>query len=148
LLIDIVALTIAGGLFVIALPNRQGESPRIPAVLCGSNGLSGSGVGISRIGSRRIDFLRRDNEVVVSLPRTSLAGCDFPPTNETATCHSQWCPLVRAQRVVMVRATFANNMASRVGHARHRLLLCISLVPNSEQPSSPEVRAAFGSGLL
>jgi hypothetical protein len=36
------------------------------AVLCGSNGLSGGGVGISRIGSRRIDFLGRD--IVVRLP--------------------------------------------------------------------------------
>jgi hypothetical protein len=33
------------------------REPTIPAVLCGSNDLSGGGVGISRIGIRRIDFL-------------------------------------------------------------------------------------------
>jgi hypothetical protein len=36
------------------------REPAISAVLCGSNGLSGGGVDISRIGIRRIDFLGRD----------------------------------------------------------------------------------------
>jgi hypothetical protein len=54
----------------------------------------------------------------------------IPVTNETATCHCQLCPLVRAQRIVVVRAPVADNMAFGVGRAWHRLLYRISLVPN------------------
>jgi hypothetical protein len=81
------------------------REPKIPAVLRGSNGLSGSCVDISSIGSRRIDFLGRDNEVVVSLPMGTPRGLcldirkssSHPLTNETITCHSRLCPVVRAQ---------------------------------------------------
>jgi hypothetical protein len=44
------------------------EKARDSAVLCGSNGLPGNGVGIFRIGTHRIDSLGRDNERMVSLP--------------------------------------------------------------------------------
>ena len=65
-------------------------------------------------------------------------------TNETTTCPSRLCPVVRPQRVVMVRATLADNMASRVGRARYRLLRRVSLVPDPEQPSAQQVRAVLG----
>jgi hypothetical protein len=67
-----------------------------------------------------------------------------PLTNETATCHSQLYSLVRAQRVVMVRPTVADSMASRIGRAWHRLLRCISLVRNPGGPSTSQVSACLG----
>jgi len=49
------------------------RGPAMAAVLCGPNGLSGGGVGISRIGSRRLDFLGRD--IVVRLPGIPRGLC-------------------------------------------------------------------------
>jgi hypothetical protein len=108
------------------------REPAISPVLCRSNGLSVSGVGISRIGNHRIDCLGCANEMVVSLRRAFPRGrrLHYPLTNETTICLSQLCLLVRAQWAAMVRATVADSMASRVGRAWHRLLLRIFLVRN------------------
>jgi hypothetical protein len=73
LLIGIVALIIAAGLFRDRFAEQIRREPKIPPVLRGSNGLSGGGVDISSIGSRRIHFLGHDN-VVVSLPSRACAS--------------------------------------------------------------------------
>jgi hypothetical protein len=47
----------------------------------------------------------------------------------------------------MVRATVADSMASGVGCARHRLLLRISLVPNSGQQSASQLKGRRDGGI-
>jgi hypothetical protein len=64
LLIGLVALAAAAGPFVVALPNRYGESPRFLQFYAAPMVVSGDGPDISHHWDRRIGCLGHDDESV------------------------------------------------------------------------------------
>jgi hypothetical protein len=122
LLIGVVALVTAGW----AARNRFAEQiqrePAIPAVLCGSNALSGRLCSLSAVlivGS------------LLSSPPYPVFSVYHLLTNEGPARHSRLCHLVGDQRIAMVCATIPYTMAYRIGCARPCFLRRVLLVHHS-----------------
>jgi hypothetical protein len=104
---------------------------------------------------------KRSNPTTMHFRFTPESGRQFKPMVPVPKCQSRpkhrskkhrysisFSARVRAQRVVMVRATVADIIASRVGRARHHLLLRISLVSKFGTTIRSAVEGRFGSKLV